>query len=63
LLPPHSLHDRLIVIDQNEVWVLGQSLNGFAVKAPTSIVRVVDAETIALKIEAYDGLWQAATPL
>jgi hypothetical protein len=63
LLPAHSLHDRLIVIDQKDVWVLGQSLNGFAVHAPTSIVRVVDAETAALKIEAYEGLWQAATPL
>jgi hypothetical protein len=57
-----SLHDRLIVVDEKEVWVLTQSLNAFAARAPASIVKV-DSETATLKIDAYKGLWQGAQPL
>ena len=59
LSPARSLHDRLVVVDGKEVWVLTQSLNAFAARAPASIVRV-DAETGGLKIAAYQGLWQGA---
>jgi hypothetical protein len=55
-----TLHDRLILVDHAEVWVLTQSLNRFAERAPASIVRV-DVETAALKIEAYKAIWAAAT--
>jgi hypothetical protein len=62
LAPARSLHDRLIVIDQKDVWVLTQSLNSLATRAPASIVRV-DVETAALKIAVYDQMWAVARTL
>jgi hypothetical protein len=59
LAPARSLHDRQVVVDEQDVWILTQSLNSFAARAPASIVRV-DPETAALKIAAYNGLWQGA---
>lgn len=58
-----SLHDRLVIADQKNIWVLGQSMNAMAMRAPTSIVKVNDVETVRLKLEAYASLWAAATPL
>jgi hypothetical protein len=62
LAPPRTLHDRLLIVDGASVWVLTQSMNAFATKAPASIVRT-DAETAALKVAAYEDMWRAATPL
>lgn len=62
LTPKKALHDRLIFVDDERVWSLGQSLNAIAARAPTSIVRV-DSETAVLKVAAYASLWAAATPI
>jgi hypothetical protein len=62
LAPAGTLHDRLIIVDAKEVWVLTQSFNAFAARAPATIVRT-DDETAALKIAAYDAIWRAATPI
>lgn len=62
LASPRSLHDRLIAVDAQTTWVLTQSLNAFASRSPASIVRS-DAETSALKVAAYDAMWQSATPI
>lgn len=62
LASTRSLHDRLIAIDGAEAWTLTQSLNALAARSPASLVRV-DAETGALKISAYEDMWQAAVPL
>jgi hypothetical protein len=59
--PPRTLHDRLIALDNQSVWVLTQSLNAFATRSPASIVRV-DPETAALKIAAYRATWDTARP-
>jgi hypothetical protein len=56
------LHDRLIIVDGAQVWVLTQSLNAFVVRSPATIVRV-DGETAALKIKAYQDIWDKAKPL
>jgi hypothetical protein len=56
------LHDRLILVDQTTASVLGQSFKDFAEEAHSSIVNV-DAQTAALKIEAYADMWKAGTPL
>jgi hypothetical protein len=61
LSPPRTLHDRLIVVDGAAVWVLTQSLKDLAARSPATIVRV-DQDTAALKIPAYEAMWQAATP-
>ena len=59
-LSPHKLlHDRLIIVDEQTVWSLTQSLNAFARRSPASIIKV-DPDTTPLKIAAYDGFWQAA---
>jgi hypothetical protein len=55
------LHDRLIIVDGTEVWVLTQSLKDFAARSPASIVRS-DSDTAALKVSAYQAIWDAARP-
>jgi len=61
LAPRRSLHDRAIFIDLTEAWTLTQSLKDFAKRAPAEIVR---ADSIAaLKLQAYEEIWLAATTL
>jgi hypothetical protein len=60
---PKTLHDRIIVVDERDVWTLGQSFNALAKRAPTSLVLVMDADTATLKIDAYKLLWAAASPV
>lgn len=62
LAPARTLHDRLILVDQKTAWVLTQSLNNFAVRAPASIVRSDDV-IAALKVDAYKAIWATATTL
>jgi hypothetical protein len=56
------LHDRLIIVDEAQTWVLTQSLNAFAARSPAAVVRA-DDETSTLKQDAYSVIWDAATPL
>jgi hypothetical protein len=60
LAPARSLHDRLIVIDSNTAWVVGQSFKDLAKRAHTSLVRM-DPDSGTLKINAHIALWQTAT--
>jgi hypothetical protein len=62
LASSRTLHDRLIIADHKDVFTLTQSLNAFAARSPASIV-CVDPETAALKVAAYDLIWQSAGPL
>jgi hypothetical protein len=62
LTPPRTLHDRLIAIDSTDAWTLTQSLNAFAARSPASIIRA-DSDTAALKIAAYEAIWQSARPI
>ncbi|UVC10175.1 phosphatidylserine/phosphatidylglycerophosphate/cardiolipin synthase family protein [Rhizobium sp. TH2] len=57
---PRQLHDRLFILDQKEVFVLSQSLNGLAVRSHASVIRA-DPETASLKVAAYEAIWQGAT--
>lgn len=57
-----TLHDRLIVIDGAQVWLLGQSFNALAVRSPTVVTRL-DDETAKLKLAAYASVWASAAPL
>jgi hypothetical protein len=54
-----TLHDRLVAVDLTLVWTVGQSFNALAVRAPTSFVRS-DPETAALKVRAYQDIWNNA---
>lgn len=55
-----TLHDRLIIVDERDVFSVGQSFNGLAKRAPTSFLRA-DKETAQLKSDAYKLAWQSAT--
>ena len=59
IAPARTLHDRLVVVDRTLVWSVGQSFNALAVRAPTSFVKT-DPETAALKISAYEDIWNNA---
>ena len=60
--PAASLHDRIILVDGAEAWIAGQSFNGMAQRAHTSVVQT-DAELATRKVEAYGAIWDSATPL
>jgi hypothetical protein len=62
LTPKLKLHDRLIFIDQKEVWTVGQSFNRLAARAPTSFGKV-DPDTAAMKIAAYSDIWDSSQEL
>lgn len=57
-----SLHDRLIILDGSHAWILTQSFNAFADRAPATIQKA-DPESAKLKIEAYEDLWRSSIPL
>jgi len=61
--PAKTLHDRLIILDEAVAYTVGQSFNALAARAPTSINRIVDAETARRKIEAHRQIWNAATTI
>jgi hypothetical protein len=52
----------VLIVDGATAWVLTQSMNAFAERAPASIVRV-DPETSALKVIAYQDIWSSASAL
>jgi hypothetical protein len=54
-----ALHDRLVVVDDRDVYTVGQSFNALAKRAPTSLGRV-DPDTAKMKAEAYRSLWSGA---
>lgn len=60
--PRDALHDRLVIVDDNEVWSLTQSLKDLAARSPASLLRV-DDETASLKRAHYLGAWDSATPI
>jgi hypothetical protein len=62
LASARTLHDRLLITDNQDAFTLGQSLNAFAVRAPTSILKA-DHETAGLKVAAYTTIWRSADPL
>lgn len=57
-----SLHDRLLIIDQTDVFLLTQSVKDFAKRA-VGAVQKMELEAAGLKAGAYANLWSASTPL
>ena len=60
--PARTLHDRLVAVDGTSVWTIGQSFNALATRAPTSFGKS-DSETAALKVRAYEDIWNNASSL
>src|SRR5262249_43065776 len=59
LAPPKSLHDRAIDVDGSDIWILTQSFNALAARAPATIARA-PAEVRDVKIPFYQQAWQGA---
>lgn len=62
LTPARSLHDRLIIVDFDAVYILTQSIKDFAVRSSGAVQRM-DADSGKMKLDSYEGLWTASTPL
>ena len=57
-----SLHDRLLLIDGTQAYMVTQSFKDLAARSPAAIQRA-DADYAAMKIGAYEQIWAASTPL
>lgn len=57
-----TLHDRLIIIDELQVWNVSQSFKDIAARSPASISKFYE-ETAKLKVVAYSQFWTAASPI
>lgn len=57
-----SLHDRLIIIDGKEAWIITQSIKDIAKRSPASVTRA-ESELAKMKSDYYESLWANATPL
>lgn len=58
----NSLHDRLIIIDGKEAWIVTQSIKDIAKKSPASVTRA-ESELARMKSEYYESLWVSGAPL
>lgn len=56
------LHDRLIIVDEIETWLLSQSFNGIAKRAHAYLVQA-DAELSKLKVNSYKEIWELGDEL
>lgn len=61
LTAPKILHDRLIM-DVANVWSLSQSFNAIAQRSPAMVQRV-SADIASAKRDAFEDLWEGATPV
>lgn len=57
-----DLHDRLIIIDSSDVWLVSQSFKDIAKKSPASIQKA-DQELMHAKRDHYQRVWDEAQPL
>ncbi|ADL00034.1 hypothetical protein Bresu_0719 [Brevundimonas subvibrioides ATCC 15264] len=55
--PPGALHDRLVIVDGREVWLISQSFKDIAKRSPASVSKF-EGELASDKIEHYETLWQ-----
>lgn len=55
-----TIHDRIIAIDRQTVWIVTQSLKDLATKAPATVTRFVEDLTPE-KLAAYDDIWASSS--
>lgn len=61
LAPERTLHDRAVFLDGIEAWTVTQSFKDFAARAPGELMK--NGNTAALKIDAYNHLWDQSAPV
>jgi hypothetical protein len=57
-----GLHDRVVIVDDGPVWVLGQSIKDAAKKSPTYLAPL-DVEMAVLKRQQYVDIWERGVRL
>lgn len=57
-----EFHDRVIIVDMTDCWVLGQSIKDAAKSMPTYLAPL-SIDIAKLKITHYENIWSKATPL
>jgi hypothetical protein len=62
LAAPGKLDDQLTLVDGTSAWMVRQSLEDLLSRSHKGFVRM-DPQSGALKIAAYETIWNAATPL
>jgi hypothetical protein len=60
--PEGSLHDRLIILDGKEVWLVSQSIKDIAKKSAASVTRA-EAEVATWKSDHYANVWSSSSPI
>ncbi len=55
---PRVLHDRAIIVDGSAVWMLGQSFNKLADRAPTTLMQATP-DVGAPFHDAHEALWES----
>lgn len=60
--PKGSLHDRLIIIDKRETWLISQTFKDIAKRSPASVSRA-EADVCEMKAAHYDALWVQSIPV
>ena len=60
--PLSALHDRLLIIDNKETWLVSQSIKDIAKRSPASVTRA-DPEMALMKAQFYDALWSTSIPI
>lgn len=60
--PAKALHDRSITQDSKTVYLVSQSLKDLALRSPATIQKA-DPAIAAEKVEAYEEMWAASTPM
>ena len=57
-----NFHDRVIFIDEQSCWVLGQSIKD-AAKTKVTYLAPLSSDLVASKLKHYEAIWLNATPL
>jgi hypothetical protein len=60
--PSATLHDRLIIVDGEQVWLVSQSPKDIAKRSPASVSRA-DGELAEMKVLHYSDLWSQSSPI
>jgi len=55
--PPKGLHDRMVVVDKADVWLVSQSFDALAKNSPGSIQRA-DSAIATEKVDFLEDLWE-----
>lgn len=58
----NELHDRIILVDDEQCWVLGASIKDAALKKPTYLAPL-SADVVPCKRTLYDAVWAKAEPI